>query len=105
MPTSISAPSTFGRRLQALRLKEGIAQDRLGVLVGLEESSSSARMSRYENGVHEPPITFVQKLADHFLVPTAYFYCEDDQLAEVIAAFQKLPEDTKRGLLEMVRNI
>lgn len=97
MPTSISAPSPFGRRLQALRLKEGIAQDRLGVLVGLEESSSSARMSRYENGVHEPPISFLQKLATHFHVPMAYFYCEDDRLAEVVAAFPLLGAIARAG--------
>jgi transcriptional regulator with XRE-family HTH domain len=34
----------------------GLPQDKLGVLIGIDERSSSARMSRYENGVHEPPI-------------------------------------------------
>ncbi len=103
MPKSISATSPFGRRLQALRLKEGIAQDRLGVLVGLEESSSSARMSRYENGVHEPTISFVEKLAAHFNVPVAYFYCEDDQLAEVVASFPLLSEQSREQMLRIVR--
>ncbi len=104
MPKSISAPSTFGRRLQALRLRDGISQDRLGVIVGLEESSSSARMSRYENGVHEPTISFVEKLAAHFNVPVAYFYCEDDLLAELVAAFPLLSEQSREQMLEMVRN-
>ena len=41
----------FGQRLREARLRAGIAQDRLGVLIGLDEGSSSARMSRYEIGV------------------------------------------------------
>ncbi len=45
------ANSIFGRRLHALRLAAGLAQDRLGVLLDLDEGTASARMSRYENGV------------------------------------------------------
>jgi len=48
-------PSLFGRRLREARLRAGIAQDKLGVMIGLDEGCSSARMSRYETGVHEPP--------------------------------------------------
>jgi len=103
MPPSISALSPFGQRLQALRLREGIAQDRLGVILGLEESSSSARMSRYENGIHEPPVSFVQKLAAYFNVPVAYFYCEDDQLAELVAAFPHMTQQSREHVLDIVR--
>ena len=60
---------------------------------------SSARMSRYENGVHEPSTGFVGKLANHFGVPVAYFYCEDGELAEVVAAFSQLDRNRKTALL------
>lgn len=76
--------SVFGQRLHHIRLLRGLSQDRLGVLAGLEEASSSARMSRYESGVHEPPLQFVETLARVLDISAAYFYCSDDRLAEII---------------------
>ena len=95
--------SVFGRRLHALRLAAGVSQDRLGVLLGLDEGTASARMSRYENGVHEPPTGFVGKLAEYFGVPVAYFYCDDDDLAEIVAAFPHLDRSRKTDLLSLIR--
>lgn len=74
------------------------------MLLDLDEGTASARMSRYENGVHEPPTGFVGKLAEHFGVPVAYFYCEDDDLAEVVAAFPHLDRKRKVALLSLIRD-
>jgi len=90
--------SLFGRRLREARLRAGIAQDKLGVMIGLDEGSSSARMSRYENGVHEPPFVWVDKIADVLGVPTAYFYCSDDRLAEIMLVYSALPEKKRKSL-------
>jgi transcriptional regulator with XRE-family HTH domain len=68
----------------------GIPQDKLGVQIGLDEGSSSARISRYETGEHEPPYTTAQSLAQALNVPVAYLYCDDDQLAELILLLGKL---------------
>lgn len=65
-------------------------QDQLGVAVGLDETTASARMSRYETGVHEPPLDISNRIAQVLGVSTAYLYCEDDDLAEVILAWSKL---------------
>lgn len=80
----------------------GIAQDRLGVLVGLDESSASARMSRYESGVHEPSYSFVARIADHFGVPVAYFFCEDDELASVVIKFYRLTVCQREQVLKLL---
>ncbi len=92
------AKSLFGRRLREARLRAGIAQDKLGVLIGLDEGSSSARMSRYENGVHEPPFLWVERIADALEMPAAYFYCNDDRLAEIILVYSALPEKKRKSL-------
>jgi transcriptional regulator with XRE-family HTH domain len=92
------AKSLFGRRLREARLCAGIAQDKLGVMIGLDEGSSSARMSRYENGIHEPPFIWVEKMANALEIPAAYFYCDDDRLAEIMLAYSALSEK-KRKLL------
>jgi len=58
-----------------------LPQDRLGVAIGLDETTSSARISRYETGVHEPPIATARLLAIELGVPLAFLYCDDDDLA------------------------
>lgn len=77
-------PFCFGARLRQAREWKGLPQDKLGVLIGLDEGCSSARISRYETGVHQPPFETARNLARVLNVPVAYFYCEDDWLAEAI---------------------
>ncbi|MDN4061312.1 helix-turn-helix transcriptional regulator [Massilia sp. YIM B02769] len=93
-----SSSSIFGQRLRQARARAGLPQDRLGVLAGLEESSSSARISRYESGVHEPPLLFTESLARVLGVPAAYFYCKDDRLAEIILHYADMSEPRRSEL-------
>ena len=91
MPTTQSASATvLARMIKQAREAIGLPQDKLGVLIGLDEGCSSARISRYESGKHQPPLKTVQLLADRLGVPTAYLYCEDDLLAEAILKLARL---------------
>lgn len=93
MVSHTSSPRTlFGRRLRDARLRAGIAQDKLGVMIGLDEGCSSARMSRYESGVHEPPFAIAEQIAKVLGIPACYFYCSDDRLAEIILNYTKSSE-------------
>ena len=91
--------SLFGRRLREARLRAGIPQDKLGVMIGLDEASASARMSRYENGVHAPPFELVQQIAAALNLPTPYFYCSDDRLAEIMKIYFLASEVAREQLL------
>lgn len=102
MPKTLPAKSVFGRRLREARLRSGIAQDRLGVMIGLDEGCSSARMSRYENGVHEPPFPVIERIAGILKVPVAYFFCDDDRLAEIIRTYSSASEKTRQAMLDSV---
>jgi transcriptional regulator with XRE-family HTH domain len=62
----------------------GLPQDKLGVLIGLDEGCSSARISRYETGIHQPAFEIARNLAQVLGVCVTYFYCEDDWLADVV---------------------
>jgi transcriptional regulator with XRE-family HTH domain len=93
-----SSNMVFGQRLRQARQRRKLAQDELGVLAGLEESSSSARMSRYESGIHEPPFQFAEALAKALGVSPAYFYCPDERLANIILAYSSL-SDVERDVL------
>ena len=93
-----SANPVFGPRLRQARLRRKLAQDELGVLAGLEESASSARMSRYESGIHEPPFQFVEALSNVLGVSPAYFYCPDDRLAEIILVYSSMKAAKRKAL-------
>lgn len=98
MPKYTTPRTLFGRRLREARLRAGIPQDKLGVLIGIDELSSSARISRYENGTHEPPFIIAEKLAAALGVPPPFFYTTDDELAAAVCAFAALPA-AKRAVL------
>ncbi|QHE84812.1 helix-turn-helix domain-containing protein [Hydrogenophaga sp. BPS33] len=101
MPRLSDPSSLFGRRLRAARRRAGIPQDQLGVSIGLDEGSSSARMSRYETGVHEPPFATALNLAKVLEVPVAYFYCDDDRLADFLIQYGSLDARRKNKVLAL----
>lgn len=76
--------------MRARREELGWSQEKVGVDIGIDESSSRARISRYESGVHEPPVQTAQALARALNAPLAYFYCEDDRVADLLLALHQL---------------
>lgn len=101
---SAASSSVFARRLREARLRRDLPQDRLGVMIGIDEGASSARMSRYESGTHQPPFALIPRIAQALGVPQAYFFCEDDALAEVVLLFSRLPNASQQALLGQLRN-
>lgn len=79
-----------GRRIRALREELGWSQEKLGVAIGIDESSARARISRYELGVHEPPLPTIRLIADALNVPLSYLYCEDDRIALLLLGIHRL---------------
>lgn len=77
----------YSRRLREARDARGISQRNLGIKAGLDEFVASTRVNRYETGVHQPSLQTMQKLAKALDMPVAYFYAEDDNLAQVISSF------------------
>ncbi|EIL98306.1 putative transcriptional regulator [Rhodanobacter thiooxydans LCS2] len=60
----------------------------MGIKAGLDEFVASTRVNRYETGVHQPDLQTLQRLAAVLKLPVAYFYAEDDELAQLIADFK-----------------
>jgi transcriptional regulator with XRE-family HTH domain len=82
--------SIVGRRLKELREELGWSQENVGVAIGIDESSSRARISRYELGVHEPAVPTARLLAAVLHAPLAYLYCEDDKMATLLLALSRM---------------
>ncbi|MCL2636043.1 MAG: helix-turn-helix transcriptional regulator [Betaproteobacteria bacterium] len=83
--------SIVGRRMRERREALALAQEIVGVSIGLDESCARNRISRYELGVHEPPLNTMKLLAHVLQVPLPYFYCENEDIARLLLALHALP--------------
>lgn len=64
----------------------------LGVNAGLDPSVASTRVNQYERGVHAPGYPTILRFADVLDVPAAYFYCEDERVAQVLLQLKQLDD-------------
>ena len=85
--------------MRARREELGWSQEKVGVAVGIDESSSRARISRYELGVHEPPLPTAKLIAEALGVPLMYLYCEDDTLAALLLALHRLDSVKRESVI------
>ena len=92
--------SMIAKRLKEARLRAGLSQERLGVLAGIDEMSSSARMNQYERGKHLPDFSVVERIAEVLELPAAYFYAEDDLTAEMLELFHPMTDAQKKRVLK-----
>ncbi|TMN67883.1 XRE family transcriptional regulator [Pseudoalteromonas sp. S1727] len=77
-------------RLKSARKAAGLTQQQLGMALGMEPNTASARMNQYEKGKHAPDFLTMKRIAKELDVPVAYFYCEEEILAELILELGKL---------------
>ncbi|MGQ9425595.1 helix-turn-helix domain-containing protein [Gilvimarinus sp. F26214L] len=94
----MASESPIGKRLREARTRAGLSQKELGIRAGIDEFSASPRINQYETGKHEPNYYNVARLAKVLNLPPAYFYAEDQQLAELIEDFVKLSKAHKKKL-------
>lgn len=97
--------SVFGKRLKEARIQAGLSQERLGVMAGIDEMSSSARMNQYERGKHEPDFTMVERISKVLSVPESYFYARDDESAWLQTVFHRLPAEARKEVLTHVKKM
>jgi len=92
----------FGKRLREARLSTELSQKGLGIKIGLDASVASARLNQYEVGTHTPNFEIAQKLAKALKVATAYFYAEDEVMAQIILGVGGMSLKDKRRVLSYV---
>lgn len=92
-------------RLKIARKAKKLSQERLGILAGIDEASASARMNQYETGKYAPDLLMVTKIAEVLEVPVAYFYTENNLMAEIIMQLQFLTELQHKEVLDFINKI
>jgi transcriptional regulator with XRE-family HTH domain len=90
-------------RLKQARKAMGISQKQLGIQLGMEPGTASARMNHYEKGKHTPDYTTLKAMADELGVPVAYFFCESESTAKLLCLLEKMTEEDKIKLLNNVK--
>lgn len=102
---TIHALPVIARRLRDARLRAGISQKNLGMLAGIDEFSSSARMNQYERGKHVPDFLTLEKFASVLNVPTEFFYARDDTMAEMLILFAPLTQKQKAQVITRLKKL
>ncbi|UUZ55071.1 helix-turn-helix domain-containing protein [Massilia sp. H-1] len=97
--------SVFSKRLKEARTIAGLSQERLGVMAGIDEMSSSARMNQYERGKHEPDFSMVERIAKALDVPESYFYAKDDEAAWLLVIFHRMSPSSRHKLINVAHEI
>lgn len=92
--------SPISKRLKEARLAAGLSQKKLGIAAGMDEFSASSRMNRYEIGRHQPDYETLTRIAKVVDVPVAFFYAENDDLAEMIIKFVRASKKSKAAALK-----
>jgi transcriptional regulator with XRE-family HTH domain len=96
--------AVFSARLRQARLAAGISQKTLGIQAGIDEFVASTRVNRYEQGKYQPDFDTAARLAAVLRVPLAYFFAQDDRLAELLVTFAALPRRKQDAVLRMAKS-
>jgi transcriptional regulator with XRE-family HTH domain len=89
----------IGKRLkQARKRAYRLSQEKLGNQAGIT-STANVRMCQYEKGIHSPNFLTMMRIAAVLNTPVAYFYCQDDTLADLILKYGALDKAKKKDLL------
>lgn len=100
MSSSTHTLPLLARRLKVIRNHAGLSQMELGVRAGIDESTASARINQYERGKHTPDFLTVCNLARVLCVDAAYFYAQDDTLANLNALYVRLSAEEQKMVME-----
>ncbi|WP_460481902.1 helix-turn-helix domain-containing protein [Comamonas humi] len=85
--------------MRSRREELGWSQEKVGVEIGIDESSSRARISRYELGTHEPPVKTARLIAKALGVPLAYLYCDEEEVATLLKELAARSAGQRRSLV------
>lgn len=91
-----------GARLKAAGVKGRYTQERVALNIGVEEASATSRINHYEQGRHLPDLEMAKRLATELEVPLAYLFCEDDNMAELVLLFERLPARKRKQAMTLL---
>ena len=88
--------NVFARRMKEKRVERGLSQKQLGIAAELDEGVASARINRYETGVHSPDYLTALRIAEALGTTLPSLYTSDDRLLHVIDGYTMADAQTQR---------
>ncbi len=92
----------FGDRLKQARQQLRLSQKQLGLEIGIDPATASPRINQYENNRHRPSDQTIAKLSAVLKVPVAFFYAEDNDLAQLILLCVQLDKKQQKVLARYI---
>lgn len=62
-------------------------------------------MNHYEKDRHIPDLQTLKRIAEELNVPLNYFFCETEEMAEMVKFFNKLTAYDKRKILDTIKSL
>ncbi len=94
-----------GARLKAAGMRGRYPQERVALNIGVEEALANFRINHYEQGRHLPDLEMAKRLAAELEVPLALLFCEDDNMAELLLLFERLPLRKRKQALALLQEL
>jgi len=79
-----------------------MSQREVGIQMGLDKDTASARISRYESGAMSVSLEALFELAEALDVPAAYLVASSSEMANAIEAIGKQPLGDQEALAELL---
>ena len=98
----VAAKDVWIKRFKEARRASGLSQKQLGIKAGLDPFVASPRINRYEQGVHHADYPMSLRLAAVMGVPVAYLYCDDEEVARLLLAFNRAPRTARRLAVKLL---
>ncbi len=92
----------WGVRLKQARVAAGLSQKSLGIEAGIDQFVASTRINRYELGVHKPDLLTAKNLAKALGVPVAFFYADEDEIADLIYRYSKAKPSVQQKIQSLL---
>ena len=102
MDSGKNRKSPIGKRLREARLIRDISQKELGILAGIDEFSSSARINQYERDKHVPDYSTARLLTRALGIPVTYLYADEDDLARLVLAYESAPANVRSKVKKLL---
>lgn len=81
----------------------GYSQKELGIKAGIDQFVASPRINQYETNKHVPDYNTVERLAVVLEISPAYFYADDDELANLISLFSEASKTKKKQVITVLK--
>lgn len=62
-------------------------------------------MNQYEVGAHSPKFSIAVEIGKVLKVSPAYFYADDEQMAQAILLFSQIKKDQQKSVLSVLKEL